>query len=573
MEYDMEYDMEDDMEDDIVVVGTVMTAPRGEVEWIRNPRTPKQIAFATGEIANEWDNQLKTWLADVPHPTYQSVRYMDWRKVLDESRAYLHAIQQCYTMLMCRRLPFNRPLVSHLYELEAKKNLTYWTLFRINDLPDDILHLILKMLAQGVPLYQGGYRYRKVLSAVCHKWRVAMVNDLTMWNRVWFRDSPDFKRSFDFLTRCGTYPVTIQISDCEFTKESMHALLKKIFKHLPQIQALTVIVREWGPGQAVLDALEARDYVGKAIALERFALHYKGYRQLGLQRTKQLQGLCLGYAPRLRRIVLEGLNMDWSRSPMTNLTVLDLRGAPYPLWPMLSSFRMAIGRSPGLKRLSLTAFGPQMELQNPPPKPEVLPALVELTLSNFKLEYVQWLRTLFHTPNIRSLTLKDLTSHDYTPFITEMIDTCRGLELLALHSVRLSDDKPDQWYQVVHWLHSMPRLRYLRLARIGKHILDFFGGDMDWWGYPVDPADPRTRYLAPNLRTLEFQWISTDDIIEFCAARIRIGLPLKKLVITPPYDQYFEAPSLDTLAARVPLFIGRPNAYTPEEKEILGDAL
>ena len=74
-------------------------------------------------------------------------------------------------------------------------------IFRINDLPTEILTNIMRFVCWSAHDPRSSTRTRLHLTWVCRQWRAVMFDDHTLWNAIWFSDFPNYERSFAWLDR------------------------------------------------------------------------------------------------------------------------------------------------------------------------------------------------------------------------------------------------------------------------------------------------------------------------------------------------------------------------------------
>ncbi|KAK7058455.1 hypothetical protein VNI00_002089 [Paramarasmius palmivorus] len=485
------------------------------------------------------------------------------------------------------------------YEYRVK----YFRLFRINDLPNEILSNILRFVVWSAPNPSLGIQWRLYITWVCKHWREAALSDPTIWNAVWFRDPPPFARSLAWVERAGSSFLDLRINDFEkrrYTALELRPLLQQLTPKLSNLRMLILLFEEWEPILEILQWLERVGKSGVKFNLERFELHRTGspYVWPGLQFHPNGYGdgtfaLFGGQAVRtLSYVTMNGVHLDWDHSVLENLSTLDIRRMPVKLCPALPRFRELLSQSPRLTKLSLDGAGPNSE---PQPKHDLPPVelvhLKTLVIANFTVAYIHSIMSHFIAPNLKDLTFMNFFQGDYTPlyeFVTGRFPTVR---LLTLYTIEVPDIAVDS---MVRWLHSMPRLTYLRAAAINpdvfatflyepKHLIRHPKLDDDELserlGVRYDPPGARARALesgdepeivCPDLAYIECQKLDQSLLADFGKARKMLGKPIKKIYIAQEMAQHLSKEIYEEcVGAFGEMHVIDIGAKTPEEEQLL----
>ncbi|TFK77384.1 hypothetical protein BDN72DRAFT_753796 [Pluteus cervinus] len=478
-------------------------------------------------VANSW----------IPHPL--SAEELETERRASAARlAQLHSAEARYSQTRSKE-------TGHL--LFANR-VVFWTwfgrIFRWVDMPPEILSNILRFVIWSAPDPNAGVLWRTQMSSVCKEWRRITTADSTLWNAIWFRDPPDFHRSFLWYERSGTAAMDIRINDgpkFKFTAESMSRLLDRIIPKLSYIRMLIIVVEHWDPALVVLDRLRTAGQLGGPLSIERFEIHRTGspYIQIGegYQPTAFLEPIPLfggRRIPSLKYVSINGVHLDWSGSRLDNLTTLDLRRMPLERAPHPLLFREMLQRSPGLNKLCLDGAGPQWKaeaVRHLTPVP--LPELKILIIADFAVGYGLYVLQQISAPNVRDLTLMNFVGEDYTPFFTLITSAFPEVRILTIYSLELVAVRPAFLMVMVRWLQSMPKLAFLKIANVQKVFLDLFLF-IDTTRLPHDDPngeEPR-RPICQKLQYLECQKVDVDLITEWIASRRRVGAALEKIYIT-----------------------------------------
>jgi len=484
------------------------------------------------------------------------------------------------------------PIDATIGDLQYEKNYTWWRLFRVNDLPPEIFTNILRYVVWSTSDSGEGLMYRLHLTWVCKKWRFMTIADQTLWSVVWMRDKAPYVRSQVWLDRAGSTPLDIRINERDsdggpkFDHKSMERLLNVLFPKLSQIRMLIVIIDTWAPALVLLRKLQKAGVMGIPINIERFELHRAGkpYVWAGPGYDAQLVTnpiiFCGGKAPKLKYLAINGVYVDWVRSPLANLTTLDLRRMALEVSPTLEGFRDILKACPNLHKLALDGAGPKVEMEKAfKLDPVEMPGVRIFVMGDFSLQYALYVLSQISVPNTRDLTMMNMTGEDYSPLIMAMTGTFKDVRLLTLYTVDVADAT---WSRkiLVEWLRSMPLVGYLRIAQVRRHIFDAFLGnptssiELDTSVSPDDSSSDESasrEVLCPKLQFLEFQSVDSNTIIAFGEGRKALHIPLRKIYVNKPWVLKLLKPDVEKLKSLGELLIVSGASPTPEESSLVQD--
>ncbi|KAG2156627.1 uncharacterized protein EDB93DRAFT_923591 [Suillus bovinus] len=483
------------------------------------------------------------------------------------------------------------PRYIYLYDdMRFKRNIFYWRNFRMNDLPPEIITHIFRIAAWSTTTPAEGTHIRLLLTSVCTKWRRLMIEDCTLWSAIWFRDPPPYERSMEWFKRAGGAPLDIRINehdadwkskdddfrykedDHRFTPKQMEELMDKIFVKVSQIRMLVLVVDNWPPALVVLDKLQKAAYAGNVINMERIEIHRMGRPLIWPEPGHTPSVLFGGQTRALKYLCLRGVHIDWNATPLSNLSTIDLRKIAMNVAPTLNRFREVLLACPRLQKLSLDGAGPQPSARMPDHIPINLPHLKVLIIGDFSLVYSCYILSQFKAPNVRDLTLMNLSGDDYTTMITAITGRYKELRLLTLYTVNISPTEKGT-KAMVRFLYAIPCLSYLRIASMNWHVIEAFNEDPREYGLGKDidtRSFPQNRpVLCPKLQTLEFQQLSGTKVAEWATRRKVLGAPLRRVYVNSPYISNVTAEEADMIHQAVGgLFIAPLGSTTPEERAL-----
>jgi hypothetical protein len=479
-------------------------------------------------------------------------------------------------------------LEANLFNRRQEREMIYWRNFRINQLPPEILVNIFRYVVWPTTHPSIGIKLRLWLTGVCRRWRSAAIADFTLWNAIWFTDMPPYTRSLAWFQRAGTAPLDLRLNECDpewnnnedqhrFTGEQMGMLLDRLFTKLTTIRTLVIVVDTWPPALVVLAKLRQMGGPGRTLNMERFELHRAGTPYVwigpGYLPDNHRHPITLfggASAPSLKHISLNGIHIDWQRSPIANLTTLDLRRMALEVSPKLMRFRDMLKRCPNLHKLALDGAGPRWDPQDTG-GPVELPRLVILVLGDFSLQFASYVLAQISAPNVRDLTLMNMNGEDYSPLIESMTSKFVEVRLLTLYTFEVNDS-PQSRQSVLKFLESLPLLSYLRIAQIQRHLIDAFLVRRDHF----NPAAPRTtgyptgRALCTKLAVLEFQKVEVETILAFGRSRRALNCPLRTIYVNYPWavTDITEQQRVALLSICESLCLTPRGSNPPEETEI-----
>ncbi|EAU92814.1 hypothetical protein CC1G_01859 [Coprinopsis cinerea okayama7 len=490
----------------------------------------------------------------------------------------------------------NPQLETTLFMARLEWRVTFGRVFRFHELPTEIISNIFHLVSWSASNPTLGQRARARITSVCRLWRKVALEDPTLWNVVWFKYSgceQDLQRASVWFDRAGDSPKDVRISDGgqqqPLPVQCMERILAQVSKKWTTIRILVVLVHNWDPALMILSSLRSVAQASEPMMMRRFELHRTGspYVQVGVgyfpdgyrQPMPVFGGL---HITTLEHFSLNGIHIDWNRSHLTNLTVLDLRRIALNKGPTLQQFRAMLTSSPLLRKLILDGAGPSLAGREQDPPPIVLNNLRVLVLVDFSASYGTFLLSLFKAPYVRDLTLMNLVGEDYTPFFSAMTGEYREVRILTLYNSELratvpSMDGPDTVdprliNTVVRWLCLMPHITYLR---IGTLRLNFFEIFLRYWNYAKGNQPPSQIPVSPRLEILEWQSMDTNVIGAWLTRRKQMGVPIKKLYIgeitASKIDQTQHEALTSALAPGGDIYLLRAGHKSPEEAAALQD--
>ena len=470
-----------------------------------------------------------------------------------------------------------------LFVARVDHRIHFAQIFRINDLPPEILTNIFRLIVWSSHEPRKGVQWRLNLTWTCRNWRRVALADSTIWTAIWFQ-APHFERAFTWLERAGTAPVDLRLGDTNenpLTLETATELINRLFVKLSNIRMIIAVFVNWDPAMYLIHALGRVAISNIPMILERLELHRSGavYVQVSedhayqsFRRPMALFGGAI--VPSLRHFSFSGVHLDWERSPLINLTTLDLRRIPLERVPSLTVFRSMLANNATLKKLILDGAGPNWPDESVIAlKPIPMPNLKSLIMGDFSLAYGKYVFMQLHAPNIIELTLMNLMIEDYSAFFKCLTPKLPALKVLTIYNAEIREPSDEAKESLVGWLKSVPNLTYLRVSNVSVEFLNFFLYNPKTLKPAPDRHQETEEIICPKLAYLEYHEVNSDIISAWILKRRLLGTPLEKVYVgaatAPKVKPEHQKSLFEAFGGVHKLFILRPGGKSPEETRLL----
>ena len=489
---------------------------------------------------------IKEWVPCILSPAQVQGYLQDTRKRIQ----YIHALGAKWNQLLPAR---SQKLDKALFMARLEYKIYFGRIFRINDLPPEILTEIFQYIIWVSKDPDQSVNWHLWLTWVCRHWREVALSDPTLWNVIWFRDIPNFERSFAYLERSANAPLDIRINDTKarpLSLAELQNLFKRLFEKISNLRTVSIVLQEWDLILFVLHAFCAVKEKNLPMILEGFQIQRSGSPYVligaGHEHSSYLNLIPLfggATVPSFKHLSLNGVHIDWanSESALINLTHFDIRRIPLDKAPTLTQFRELFGRSLALRELFLDGAGPSWTASAPgvPVKPIPIPSLRVLVLKNFRLKYALYVCSLLSTPNVLDLTMINFVG-DYSKLYDALRSTMPLVRILTFYNIDFVPTYP-RANSMVKWLQSMPQVAYFRIGAVKPQILEHFLYDPKTQS-PLDEQTPELKAQIPEEQTipcpkLAFLEVNDNDqiemIIRWAHVRKHFGSPLRKVYLNP----------------------------------------
>ncbi|KAK7064101.1 F-box domain-containing protein [Favolaschia claudopus] len=538
--------------------------------------TARAISEHFGRIVARWE----------PHPFTPQER----QQIRLEGLRYLviaRQIEEVQRDIYPRQLP--PEVKAQLVFARQSYMLRYFRLFRINDLPTEILSNIIRFVVWDSMKRPVDARLR--ITWTCRRWREVAIEDSTLWNAVWYRGSgPKLDRAWAWFDRARQAPLDIRIdgdpegdeideepdsgtvptetttvnvsTEPTMTAADMRQMLIRLFKKLATIRMLIVVVDDWKSALVVLELLGTFGPSSGVPMLQRFELHRGGLKN---EDRKSLmwphivpQPFLGGATPAsLSYLSLNGVPIDWSGSVLQNLTTFDIRRLPSSHSPDVHRFREVLMNCPRLQKLSMDGAGPKFDEEDTERLPPVeLPHLRTLVIADFSRQYAMFLFSLISAPGVNDLTLMNLCGDDYLPLFLQLHGAFPKVRLLTTYSIQF-DVGPQGLAAMTRWLDSMPNLCYLRVANVANQFFGLFFRREDLGNS-----------VSPHLTVVDCQSIEPTILLQWANDRMKFGTPLRKIYISEELGGRLTTEQISELTGICTLAKLPRGATTPEEEAL-----
>ncbi|KAL0951553.1 hypothetical protein HGRIS_008236 [Hohenbuehelia grisea] len=472
------------------------------------------------------------------------------------------------------------------YRLE--RDLRFYKLFRVNDLPSEIMSNILRYVIWSATIAPVGILTRYNLAAVCRKWRYLVNEDPTIWNIIGVHGYKDIPRAILWIERAKDATIDLRIDEANmsggdrfsFELEHMQTLLAAVIPKLSQLRSFTVIIEQWPAVLLLLDSLRQAGEQGVSFNFDRFEVHRVGHPFVwigpGYEPEQYRHPITLfggAPTPRLEHLALNGVHINWNTSHISNLVTLDIRRVALDLCPSLSQFRDMLQSCPNLNRLVLDSAAPYNDVADVGTlQPIPLMNLKDLVICNYSLEYSLLVLRQFVAPNVRRFTIANFRGENYAPLFFLLVGRYPQVRSLTFTNVEMA------WSVrcvplIVKWLSSMPDLQFLRLSKVDRTFLFHFLHDREHPHiYPMPGLAPPANVIAPRLTLLECELI--DDISQLCSfvrARADINAPFQRVFLLDALARLFNFQQAKYLRSMCPVTVKPVGASNPEERAIFED--
>ncbi|PPQ65357.1 hypothetical protein CVT26_000072 [Gymnopilus dilepis] len=456
--------------------------------------------------------------------------------------------------------------------------------FRINDLPLEILVSIFRLIADPITHSNLDIQRRNAITSVCRHWRSVALDDGTLWGILRFSKPVAYEQCFEYFKRAKSSPLTVHVSDTPeeaLTVETARSLTERLFTKLPCIRVFRAIVQQPDTALYFMRSLSCIGEQGIPTIMERLEIIQKTVRPAAQANLNHQPVVLFGgaYLPSLRHLGVGGLPVNFETCVLKDLDTLELS------WMFVGDspavFQSVLRKSPNLSKLSLDNAGPRSPPSCRGPAPVSLPRLETLAIVNYGLEYTLFILSQFTAPNVVELNLCQIHTREPSRIFDQLVGKFPAVKSLTLNCfaqvVRLEDGP-----SIAQWLRTMPLLVYLRLVNVSENFLLPFLYDAKTLRLPTSNVPLNIKHsICPKLKYLEIHYSSpmkmptTPNIPNWFLHRLTLGFPLWKCFIDSDTLDTLGPDKLNSLKealgkTRTSLYRLTPSDRPIEEQHLLG---
>ncbi|KAI0087063.1 hypothetical protein BDY19DRAFT_894061, partial [Irpex rosettiformis] len=286
------------------------------------------------------------------------------------------------------------------------------------------VELLSRVFALGMP--EGEYPdfppsdevpFELLVSHTCRHWRNVALRTHQLWTIIHFRLVSHIERASIYLTRSHNHLVDILVDTCAaeehvpgvtLFRQEFLPIFNTVTPYIHRWRSLTLKVRD---RECKIGARSVLSTCGGAPYLEYLQLwhieNWDSAERLFTQIGPPPVVVFNKSLPRLKHIVLIGVNVPWNQSPfLEDLSTVefalhseDVR-IPYDIWANM------LATSPNLYKLSLHYSGPRSATDGWPTDVVKLPGLRELVLTDLDCSYILQLMERITMPGVTKLRLE-----------------------------------------------------------------------------------------------------------------------------------------------------------------------
>ncbi|TFY50972.1 hypothetical protein EVJ58_g10803, partial [Rhodofomes roseus] len=285
-------------------------------------------------ISDHWNDDalFQTYLHRLPEPTHDQV--METGRIharVKCSRARIRDLNILRKQILPRQ---SAQIDSDLAKEMFRRKVLAWQMFRVNELPAELLVEIFRYVVLSTHVMRGEATQKLRLTWVCRRFREVAIGDGVLWSRILFTDPSPWSRSLTFFERAAEAPLDICINDIAFPKvptisHQQVMFLVEIFRtKAHNIRSLIFSLSDWLCPWFALKMFENVDNANRLELLqvdrgwEPYLWSASHFRNPESREPLVLLG---GNTPSLKTLILNGISLNWDTVNTANLRALDIR--------------------------------------------------------------------------------------------------------------------------------------------------------------------------------------------------------------------------------------------------------
>ncbi|TFK85738.1 hypothetical protein K466DRAFT_587857 [Polyporus arcularius HHB13444] len=413
--------------------------------------------------------------------------------------------------------------------------------------------------------------FEVLVSHVCRHWRHIALHTPHLWTTVHFRLKSHIDRGRAYLSRNARLPIDIYVDTCaeDTAKHRKDLIFRDSF--MPTFDVVLPHIDRWREFHLKVADLECKGSARKVLNTCGPAPLLRTLQLWHVQNWESPERLFGaigpppvvvfgGHLPRLKNIILQGVNLPWTSSPfLSNLTAIEYALHSDDVRMPWEQWRNMLVSSPNLERLCLHYSGPRAKssggsppdgiewwgadppapddvippgVQLPPAAdPVLLPRLQEIQLHDLDSDYLIALFRTLDAPHLRALHLElDTEDQDFTPFVQYLVAPPLALVKSRHHHHHANGDA-HEGPSSLHRNASRPKFPHLKSLTVSALTCS-----LESWRALLESAPELTRLEADFMGTPEGAF---DVLFESTRA-------------VPPSHSRSRSPSPDLVSASSP---------------------
>ncbi|KAL4064778.1 hypothetical protein V8B97DRAFT_1293098 [Scleroderma yunnanense] len=266
------------------------------------------------------------------------------------------------------------------------------------------------------------------ISHVCRRWRQISIHTSLLWRNIYLffpLTTHQLTRTTAWLSRSHHQPLHICMDFRDpswdwneythrFNWQAMETVMRFLLPKVHLWQSVELYTDTWAPMFTFLSyTTHARSAPClRDIQLARCNAYFAGKGET-FQPASMVSPVAwfnsgTGFSG-LRNVSLSGVHVNWEKSGLQGLRVLELKYHAQDVMPSVEDFFAIMQACPQLERLTILGWGPRINhiLGISPPTVQ-LPSLEDLSLGYVDVDYAIDLLSMISVPNLRSFSLEDV---------------------------------------------------------------------------------------------------------------------------------------------------------------------
>ncbi|KAG6860792.1 hypothetical protein C0995_007598 [Termitomyces sp. Mi166 len=366
-----------------------------------------------------------------------------------------------------------RPMSTKVLRLFARSSIYLPKSAAISRLPDELLSSILLFTTRNAEHRFETIMTPIIVSQVSTHWRNVAISTAALWNTIILTfptSKQQLSRAVTWLKRSRLAPLDIFLdfrdpswdwdlaeSSHKFRWQDMEAILRLLMTHAYRWKHFELLTDTWAP---IFTFLSYTRHIRSlpilaSLSLQRCNAFFasKGATFAPVEMRQPIQLFGGRVAAQLRKVTLTGVHVNWSTSPLRNLTRLEFRYLASDVAPSMVEFTNMLTECQDLRHLIILGRGPRIDvdpisstsslltvdsaLEGFPFELQAvieLPCVTDFVFGFIDIDYALNLLARFSFPALRELTLEGLVDLELEPPAQHDLNAAPILDWLLSHN-------------------------------------------------------------------------------------------------------------------------------------------